>query len=114
MVKQYTVTLTLNAEADLREIIGYIRDAFSAPDTAREQGRRLLAAIRSLKSFPERHTEVSLEPFGNTGMRRMPVDNYLIFYRVNQQKATVQILHIQYARRDWRGFFAQPGDDADV
>ena len=34
------------------------------------------------------------------GLRKMPVDNYYVFYRVDEDRATITILRIFYAGRD--------------
>ena len=34
------------------------------------------------------------------GVHKVPVDNYYVFYRVNEDRATVTVLRIFYAGRD--------------
>lgn len=50
--------------------------------------------------FPRRHPTLDWEPWMSMGLRKMPVDNYYVFYRVDEDRATVTILRIFYAGRD--------------
>ncbi len=100
-MKRYTVEITRSATEDLRGIFRYIRDAFSAPDTALEQFGRIGAGISGLAHSPERFALLPKELFPNMNIRRMPIDNYLVFYSVDQEALRVNVLRVLYTRRDW-------------
>jgi toxin ParE1/3/4 len=50
--------------------------------------------------MPARYATVDWEPWTAMGMRKMPVDNYLVFYLVDAQEYTVNIVRIFYGGRD--------------
>ena len=50
--------------------------------------------------MPDRHVRVNWEPWQSLEMRKMPVDHYLVFYRVEHTTKTVTIVRILYAGRD--------------
>ena len=40
------------------------------------------------------------EPWHSIGLRFFPIDNYLIFYRTDEEKEIVSIVRIMYGGRD--------------
>lgn len=75
----YTVSISHDAEADLRGIYAYITFNLLSPKNAQGQISRLEQAILSLGDFPARHRLVSFEPWKSRGLRVMLCDNFLIF-----------------------------------
>lgn len=43
---------------------------------------------------------VDWEPWASMGMRKLPVDNFLVFYLVNQEECLVMVVRIFYGGRD--------------
>jgi toxin ParE1/3/4 len=81
------------AEADLDAIIEYI--ARDNPDAAHRFGRELLAQARSLASNPYRGVATRRRE----GVRYHLHYPYLIFYRVNDESAEVEILRFWHGAR---------------
>ncbi len=100
MNNKYSVIYSPQARADIRAIYTYIRDELKEPKTARDQSVRIRETIKSLDSFPERHTLVDWEPWQSLGMRKMPIDNYIIFYLTDKENQIVRIIRILYAGRN--------------
>ena len=96
----YEVTITEQAESDLRAIYEYIAFELLSPDNAKGQIDRLEEKILGLEKFPDRFRQYEKEPWHSRGLRVMPVDNYLVFYIPNQKDMTVTIIRIMYAGRD--------------
>lgn len=80
MEKKYTVQITEGAQADMEAIYRYISKTLKAPETALGQYNRIADEILSLELFPERCPIVQFEPGRSAGLRRLPVDNYSVFY----------------------------------
>lgn len=96
----YEVETTDQAETDLREIYEYIAFELLSPDNASGQLVRLEAHIEGLGEFPEKFRRYDKEPWHDRGMRVMPVDNYLVFYILDEVAALVTVIRIMYAGRD--------------
>ncbi len=94
------IVYTLKAKQDLQDIYEYIAYTLLAPETARRMTARIMKAIRSLESMPERNPLYKEEPWRSQGIRFLPVKNYLIFYIVNASTDTVTIVRIMYGGRD--------------
>ena len=99
-MSRYRVQYSPAAYEDLRAVYRYIALELQAEETAQHQTTRIRRAVRTLDSFPRRHPTLDWEPWMSMGLRKMPVDNYYVFYRVNEDRATVTVLRIFYAGRD--------------
>ena len=79
---------------DLMAIYSYIAFEKLAPQNAEGQVNRIRKSIRSLDLFPEGHTTVEWEPWASMGMRFLPVDNFIVYYLVDNNEGTVSIVRI--------------------
>ena len=97
----YAIQMTEKAKNDLNDIFSYI--AFQIPQlnslqNAEQQILRLEKGIYSLDELPSRFPLYAEEPWHSMGMRVMPIDNYIVFYRI--EKEAVYIYRILYKRRN--------------
>jgi plasmid stabilization system protein ParE len=70
------------------------------PDTAKKQVNRIRKEIRSLDFMPSRYSLVEWEPWKSIGMHKVPVDNFMVYYTVNDCNSTVTVIRIFYGGRD--------------
>ena len=96
----YSIIYSPESLNDLRRIYSYIAFSLKAPDTAKSQIDRIRNAIKKLDFSPEAYVEVDWEPWKSMGMRKLPVNNYLVFYNVNYEELTVSIVRIMYGGRN--------------
>lgn len=96
----YQVTLTQQAQTDLREIFCYIAAELQSPQNALGQLSRLEEAIASLDRMPERFRLYDTPKWRERNLRIMPVNHYLVFYIPDHNRATVTILRVMYGGRD--------------
>lgn len=96
----YLVTITQEAEEDLREIYAYITFSLLSPQNAKEQIDRIQKVIQSLDEFPVRHRLMESEPWKSRGMHVVPCDNFLIFYLVKEKHNEVVISRVLYGKRN--------------
>ena len=96
----YRVTLTDQAEADLRGIFEYIAFTLRSVLNAANQLDRLESEINSLTEMPERYPAYQKGKWKNLGLRVMPVDNYLVFYIPDRATQAVNVLRVLYGRMD--------------
>ena len=100
MSKSYSIIYSPQAFLDLTELYEYIRFTLQVPKTAEKQVNRIKHAIRSLETMPMRYTLVNWEPWCSKGIHRVPVDNYTVFYQVDENKTTVIVIRIFYSGRN--------------
>ena len=79
----YHVFYSPEAKADLKAVYSYIAFSLHAKIATKAQTDRLRKEIRSLSFMPERYERVDWEPWHSQGIRKVPVDNYIVYYRTN-------------------------------
>lgn len=100
-MSSYHIQITESAEKDLYEIGIYISKKLLEPITARRLISRIAKGINSLEDMPLRNPLVADERLAYKGIRKIMVDNYIIFYKITEETKTVTILRILYERRHW-------------
>ena len=92
----YYIEYSSEARQDLYDIHKYIMNELMSPETASQQINRILNETDKLDVFPLRHQLYSDEPWNSKGIGFLPVDNYLVFYKIKEEENTVYILRIMY------------------
>ncbi len=100
MTENYTVGYSEEALNDLREIYAYIANELLVPETAAMQVGRIRKEVRSLGFMPTRHVLVDWEPWHSMKMHQLPVDNFIVYYLVDDEGMTVTVARIIYGGRD--------------
>lgn len=96
----YRVEYSQEALVDIKSIYTYISQILYAPLTARRQVNRIRKEIRDLEAFPTKYVLVEWEPWASMKMHRLPIDNYIVFYFVDEQAMAVKIVRIVYGGRN--------------
>lgn len=98
---KYKIEITEPAENDLRSIGLYISKELLDPDTAKKVITKIGEAIMKLEELPLRNGLVSDERLCIKGIRKIIIDNYIVFYNADEQNRLVTIVRILYNKRDW-------------
>lgn len=98
--KRYKVWYSLPAKTDLKAIYRYIAVDLKARSTAKGQTDRIRREIKDLNLFPEKFPAVDWEPWNGKNVRKMPVDNFIVYYRVTHGDQSVEVVRIFYGGRD--------------
>lgn len=100
MKKSYRVVYSEEAKQDIFAIYRYLAHTKLAPETAKNLVQRIREEIHSLQDMPERFVVVDWEPWKSLELRRMPVDNYVVFYLVDKKLSIVTVVRIFYGGRN--------------
>lgn len=100
-MKKYKVLMTQPAANDLKGISDYIVRELREPTIAQKLVSKIKAAVMSLEQMPTRHALVSDEKLPFQGIRKLMVDNYIIFYVISEKEAKVTVVRILYGKRNW-------------
>lgn len=99
---EYKIVIEQTAENDLLGILSYISDTLHEPSIAMKIYGLIKKEILTLNRMPFRFEVVNEEPYRSMGVRRIPVENYTVFYIVDENEKTVHIFRILYNRREWQ------------
>ena len=91
MQRHYSINYSTRARYDLHDIRDYISSKFKSPETAKNQINRITQKIRSLETFPKAHRVRKINSKGQE-VRFVPVDNYTIFYFVDDSRKISEII----------------------
>jgi len=99
-MKEYQIQYSIDVRHDLRGIQHYISVELREKTIAKNQIARIKKAILSLRTFPERYGRVDWEPWSSMGIRRMPVDHYVVYYMVDPKEEVIRIFRVFYGGRN--------------
>ncbi|MDR2569551.1 MAG: type II toxin-antitoxin system RelE/ParE family toxin [Oscillospiraceae bacterium] len=91
---KYRVDFLPKAERDMEDIEEYLSQFY--PSTARKLFEKMHEKASMLEDLPYMCPAYEIDP----DFRRMVIDDYLLFYTVNEEERMVDIHHIFRASRD--------------
>lgn len=100
MVSEYSYVFTELAEKDLDDVLGYISGDLQNPEAASALGKKIFERIEVLRFYPEAGTLVENEHLPDKQVRKLLVDNYIIYYKPIAAERVVHILRVVYGYRD--------------
>ena len=104
---RYKIEIAQPAVRDLQDILDYISNTLKEPAIAQRIYTSIKKEILTLSSMPERNRVVDDEPYAAMGVRRLFVENYVIFYVVDQGRRCVHVLRVLYNRREWQSILGE-------
>lgn len=97
---RYEVKLTTQAIKQIEETVQYISKILLEPEIAQKWADTLQCEIEKLNSMPSRYPLTEEEPWHTSGIRKMPVKNFLVYYLIDKPKKSVWVTAVIYGQRD--------------
>ena len=98
-MKKYNIVYSIESKQDLIGIKQYIKYNLQEPEIAEKLITKIRKEINSLKNNPEILTIIDDDLIKKLEIRKLIVDNYIVFYRIKGND--IQIVRIMYGRRNW-------------
>ena len=86
------------AAEELKEILGYIEEDLCNKSAAADLGRKIFENIDTIRTFPESGFALNNELVSDKAVRRVAIDNYVLYYRANEANKTIEIVRIVYGK----------------
>ncbi len=99
-MKEWKIVLTPEFKLEFIDIYKHIANVLQAPGAAKNKVKKILTHIEQLNEMPERFPIVENKLWRRRGLRKLIVDNYIIFYYPNRQTHEVVVFHVFYAGRN--------------
>lgn len=100
--KFYRVQVTAQAEKQIEEISYYLTIDLSNPEAAIHFIDLIQKTVVSLHEMPQRISLTNEAPWGNQGVHKINVGNYLMYFWIDEEQTTVQIIGVVHSSRDQR------------
>lgn len=100
MADNYEVKITRQAQEQMAEIVDYISHELFASEAANKLLDKMESNIMSLSDFPERYKLIEEEPWKTEGIRKIIVNNFLIYYWINVPDKKVHVTAVIYSKRN--------------
>jgi len=98
---KYTILYTHSAEQDIDNLFTYIKEKLGSVKAAEKQVINIYTAVMKLETFPKCCEVLSFKKFRERGYRRLIVDNYLIFYTVDEKSKKVILMRVLYGKQKY-------------
>lgn len=98
----YKVQITDTAIIQMQETVSYISKELLSPETADRWLEKMEKEIRALSFMPGRIPLTDEEPWHSYGVHKMIIDNFLVYFWVDEKMSTVSVMAVVYGRRDQR------------
>lgn len=99
---EYEIQIENAAERDMYNILTYITETLKEPALALRIYKSIKEQIDKLSTLPARNRVVDDQPYASIGVRRLFVENYVVFYFIDETVLTVNVIRVLYNRREWR------------
>lgn len=101
MIK-YTIIHMPQFRKELDSVEYYLSHILYSPLAADHLLNKITNLISKLDLFPERYSRVFIpNKFQNRNLRKIPIDNYIIIYEVDNYSHEVFILHIFHGSQNY-------------
>lgn len=98
-MNKYSIEYSKEAKHDLIGIKQYIKYNLQETETAQKLIAKIRNEINNLKHNPELFTIIDDDLIRKLELRKVIVDNYIVFYRLKNYN--IEIARIMYGRRNW-------------
>ena len=98
---QYHVEIAESGKQDVKDIKKYILDHFKYRELGENFSRKIKKAALGLDTFPQGHGKAGFVYRGYE-IHLKPVDTYLLFYVIDEQKKKVTILRVMQDGMNWQ------------
>lgn len=98
----YTIKRTDFAGEDILSIINYIADDTQNVDMAIRYLNLLEEGINKLADFPEMGAKPRYKSLRTQGYRVLIIENYLVFYKIFEQKKEIMIYRVFHGKQDFK------------
>lgn len=101
-MNKYKIEFSKEAKTDLTSIVKYIKYELKEPSIATKLSNKIKKNIYNLTNNPQIFSIIDDNFIKTLELRKLIVDNYIVFYKIIEQEEIIQIARIMNGRRNWR------------
>ena len=100
-MNKYKIQFSKDARKDLIDIYSYIKYNLQELAIAKKLLKKIKEEIYKLEDNPTIYAIIKDEIMKKREIRKIKVNNYIVFYKVEEKNKIVEIIRIMYSRRNW-------------
>ena len=100
-MNKYKIQFSKDARKDLIDIYSYIKYNLQEPNIAKKLIDKIKKEIYKLENNPTIYAIIKDEIIKKRVIRKIKVNNHIVFYKVEEKNKIVEIVRIMYGRRNW-------------
>ena len=100
-MNKYKIQFSKDSRKDLIDIYSYIKYNSQEPAIAKKLIEKIRGETNKLKDNPTIYAVIKDEIIKKREIRKIKVNNYIVFYKVEEKNKIVEIVRIMYGRRNW-------------
>lgn len=101
-MEKYRILFSEEAMEDIKSITWYINEISESKELAKKYHEELVSDILGLELMPNRFELVKVKFIEQNNIRKLVHKNYLVFYYVNDDEKTVNVVSVINGLRDWK------------
>lgn len=101
-MEKYKIEFSKEAKDDYLNIIRYIKYKLLEATISSKYAQIIKDEIEKLEYNPQRFSIVDIEINNYSNIRKLIIKNYIVFYRINENKKVVNIERILYGASNWK------------
>ena len=102
----YFVNITDIAEEEILTTVRYISNELKAPIAANNLLDEIEKHEDNLLESPNMYPNVPDEYLASRGLKFVIIKSYLMFFIIEEENKTVNVIRFMYGRRDWKNILA--------
>jgi len=97
---EYSYRFTEKAVQDFDEILRCISVDLANPIAVQNLGKKVFEKIDVVRAFPDSGAPIDNEFLSDKTVRKLLVDNYIIYYKAHYDEKIISIVRIVYGKRN--------------
>jgi plasmid stabilization system protein ParE len=97
----YSLAYSKIIRENIRSSYTYIKEKLEAPKAADDLIIELISKLNYLKETPFTRPLVHDRYLASLGIRSIKIKNYVLYFNVDEEKNTVNLVRFLYNKRDW-------------
>ncbi len=102
METKYGLVVYPKAAEDIESIFRYISVELENPTAAGKFIDKFYTKLENIRYFPKSMPQISNVAVKNKNLRKLVIDNYILFYNINETQRVIEVVRVLYGMMNWQ------------
>lgn len=100
MASEYSCKFSAKAVVDIEDIMQYISETLCNKQAAKSLLRKIFDKIDQICTYPESGNTIENPFLSDKAVRKVNVDNYVLYYKAEAKEQVIYVIRIVYGKRN--------------